>query len=65
MAKNEISPYENRDKVMANGGFKPELKSGYGSDVLQILFSLFLNFFSFNWRFKLGNVCCLGVCRTA
>ena len=42
MAKNEISPYENRDKVMASGGFKPELKSGYGSDVLQILFSLFL-----------------------
>ena len=40
MAK--TSNYENREKVMAKGGFLPEPKSGYGSDILGILFSIFL-----------------------
>ena len=32
--------HENREKVMAQGGFQPEPKSGYGNDVLGILVSV-------------------------
>ena len=53
MARNEISPYENRAKVMATGGFKPEMNASYGGDVFQILFSLFLIFGGLSGRMVL------------
>lgn len=38
----DIVNYENREKVMAKGNFQPEIKAGYGGDVLGMLFSVFL-----------------------
>lgn len=32
--------YENREKAMAKGGYQPEVKSGYGSDIFGILISV-------------------------
>lgn len=53
MAKNDISPYENRQKVMANGGYQPEVKGGYSSDVFGILISLGLIFGGLSGRMVL------------
>lgn len=38
----DITNYDNREKVMAKGGFQAEIKAGYGSDILGMLFSVFL-----------------------
>ena len=38
----DITNYDNREKVMAKGGFQPEIKAGYGGDILGMLFSVFL-----------------------
>ena len=38
----DIVNYENREKVMAQGNFQPEIKAGYGGDILGMLFSVFL-----------------------
>ena len=38
----DMTNYDNREKVMAKSGYQPELKAGYGSDILGMVFSVFL-----------------------
>ena len=45
--------YENREKVMALGGFQPEPKSGYGNDIFGILISVGLIFGGLSGRMVL------------
>ena len=39
-----IINFENREKAMAQGGFQPEPKSGYGNDIFGMLVSIGLIF---------------------
>ena len=53
MPDKDISTYEDRQKVMANGGYQPEVKGGYSSDVFGILISLGLIFGGLSGRMVL------------